>query len=278
MSSSRSVELEEHASDHHDTHHLHRRDPISREEEANEPSELAKAIIPTHPKNLMLFWISGLIKFSLSIVVLVVAINTFVALGDVQELEKYDDASADKLTAFMIGVSLLHLGTAVVMVVGSVAGIVASLYPGSTSGTPDAPSSVVQLAAQRESVGAAVLRADQNQDNPIYVERSLKVANIRFYCSIAWFVASILALILQSIRIVLGAIGIKVMHLMIERYKNMPELDVTTDMIILAATAVLTFVLCGPFVVCSFILMLRVYKLKNALSHQLGRIRDSVHM
>lgn len=168
------------------------------------PSSFTLALIKSHPRKLMLYWLSCVVKFTFAIIVFAVAINTFVALGDVDELEKYDKALSSKLTAFMVGVSLLHLFTGTVMVIGSVCGIVASLYPGSKPSNVVSDSTGLSIHGSGaavgdygQSLGSAVDQANRNLWNPIFISRALKTANLRYYCSIVWLVCSVLTILFQ---------------------------------------------------------------------------------
>ena len=112
--------------EHHQQHHHHH--DVTDHEITNhlttgretKPSEYTMAIIKSHPRSLMMYWLSCLIKFALAMVVFAVAINTFIALADVDELEKYDASLSKKLSTFMIIVSVINLLTGVFMLVGSV--------------------------------------------------------------------------------------------------------------------------------------------------------------
>ncbi|EFC44721.1 predicted protein [Naegleria gruberi] len=242
------------------------------------PSEYTMAIMKAHPRKLMFYWLSCLLKFALSMVVFAVAINTFIALSDADELEKYDESLSKKLQIFMVIVSIINLLTAVFMMIGSIGGIIASLYPGSSNPQDSTylhgSSAVGDFGA---SLGAILTRAEQNQYNPIYISKALRLANLRFYCSIVWFVCSILAVVFQVIRIILSAVGISVMHVMIERYKSMPELNIEADYIILILTALFALIFCVPFIGCSFVVMLRILNLRRQLSKQQDIVRDCVN-
>ncbi|KAF0980581.1 hypothetical protein FDP41_013064 [Naegleria fowleri] len=247
------------------------------------PSSFTLALIKSHPRKLMLYWLSCVVKFTFAIIVFAVAINTFVALGDVDELEKYDKALSSKLTAFMVGVSLLHLFTGTVMVIGSVCGIVASLYPGSKPSNVVSDSTGLSIHGSGaavgdygQSLGSAVDQANRNLWNPIFISRALKTANLRYYCSIVWLVCSVLTILFQVGRTILASVGVSVMHIMIERFKSMPELDVQTDVIILILTSVIALAACSPFIVLSFIATRRIRAYKKELEKQQELIKESV--
>lgn len=66
------------------------------------------------------------------------------------------------------------------------------------------------------------------------------------------------------------------MHIMIERFKSMPELDVQTDVIILILTSVIALAACSPFIVLSFIATRRIRAYKKELEKQQELIKESV--